>query len=300
MKHLPIFLLSLIMLCTLGYGNGKSDNYPMYLTKDSLPAGIFYNDMQDLDSIKKSIFINDTLNELDSTYYIEYTSKINDYAVRGYIKSICECADGYIGLAVLFFTKDSTTRNISHLSFYMPDSVFKEMRTRQINYIEYPIRTSDDFGKNQLGQFKDVPFAFFDIDFDGEKELILRHPFIGQRLHSSYSPFKESITDINSFEEDYIYNPIDSFIMKSDEYAYFPILDDMTEFDYKNNELIVYMSAGWAGSEKLYYKINNRKPILNRKEVYYCGFDTLAKRITYISNDTIIQYFNNAKRHGIY
>lgn len=300
MKQLPFFLIILILLCAFGCGSKQSKQLCSYTTADSLLVKSFYADMQGINSEEKARFIADALAELDSTYYIEFTSKINGYSVKAEVKSICACSGGYIGNAILLFTNDSITRTVFHPMFFLTDSIFNGMHTRRLNYVDYKIGNSDYYNSNQLGQFSDVPFAFFDVDFDGNKELILQHPFIGQRFRSAYAPLKESLSGANSFEEDYIYTPIDSFIMKSDEYAYYPILDDQTEFDYKNKEIIVSMSAGYAGSEKLYYKVNNRTPLLCRKEVYYCGYDTLAKRITYTSHDTITQYFNNAKEHRIW
>lgn len=293
MKQIPLILIFI-------FGLGMISCSKMTSKKDQLFVEEFYSDIQGLRPSAKDSLIQEALATLDSTYYVVFASSINGYSVKAAISSLRECSFGYIGGALLLFKKEEITRIIWHPTYYVSDTLFNRLLTRRLNKVEVDELDTINFTHRQLGQFSESSFAFFDIDFDGDKELLIRHPFMGQRFRSAYSPFKESITEKYQFEDDYIYEPIDSFIINDGEYAYFPILDDQTEFDYKNNEIIVAISAGWTGNEKLYYKVENRRPLLCRKEVYYCGYDTLGKRITYTQGDKIkTEYFNNWFENGI-
>lgn len=289
------FLFVFIIIFTLGMlscSQKPSD-------KDRLFVEDFYSDIQGFSISAKDSLIHEALNTMDSTYYVVLASPIHGYSVKASISSLRESSLGYIGEALLMFKKDEITRIIWHPTYFVSDTLFNRLTPRRLNRVELEELDTIHFNRHQLGQFSDLPFAFFDIDFDGEKELLIRHPFEGQRFRSAYSPFKESLIDKHQFEEDYIYEPIDSLIINDGEYAYFPILDDQTEFDFKNKEIIVWLSAGWTGNEKLFYKVKDRRPLLCRKEVYYCGYDTLGIRITYTHSSSEVEYFNNWFENGI-
>lgn len=154
----------------------------------------------------------------------------------------------------MWFTDNGSTRFLSHPTFALDDSIAQKLKTRTVNRLCYNAFLDRGYKSNQLGQFHDVPFAFFDVDFDGEKELLLRHPSVGQRSRSAYSPFRLSPIDDNSFVEDYVYAPIDSILMVSEGGGHGPILDDMAQFDSENKTVILHMSAGAWGNEWHYYK----------------------------------------------
>lgn len=97
-----------------------------------------------------------------------------------------------------------------------------------------------------------MPFGFFDVDFDGEKELLLRHPSIGQRESNGYSGYKISHTEDGNFEEV-------SAISDLQKKKYFPVLDNFTEIDTMNKCLILKYYKGndeWS-IEKYFYRDGN-------------------------------------------
>lgn len=225
---------------------------------DSLFLRDFYGTLH-YNGLDLSSLIDESISMLDSTYYIEYTTKINGYSVKVEFR---KTAGSY---ARLWFTDDSTTRYIFHPTFDLDDSTLKTLRIRQKNYIEYSIGENNGFNNRQLGQFNNVPFAFFDIDFDGYTELLLRHPRIGQRTLSSYSLFEESSIDPNDFKRITIYDPLDS-IHTSDGITWFPAIDDCSEFDPNNNTLILWTIGGWK-NKKYFYKIKYGLPHLQKIEI---------------------------------
>lgn len=175
---------------------------------DSIFVNDFYKSINGLSIEDVEDLIRNDLQQLDSTYFVEYDSPINGYSVKAVLKDFNPTGlSYYTAYAYMWFTDSCSTRSILHPTFALNDSIAKQLKTRTVNKLDYEIKPNEyyNFKSNQLGQFSDVPFAFFDVDFDGEKELLLQHPFVGQRGRSTYSPFRLSLTDINRFEDDYIY-----------------------------------------------------------------------------------------------
>ena len=285
MKRLPLFLISLLLFCACCNKDKhiKSEEFKNYT--DSIFVYDFYKSIKGLSLEDIDDLISNDLRHLDSIFYIVYSTQINGYSVKAVLKdfhSVGMCV--FTGYAYMWFTDSCSTRSLLHPTFALNDSIAKQLKTRTVNKLNYNITPDEYYKSNQLGQFYNVPFAFFDVDFDGEKELLLRHPFIGQRLRSTYSPFRLSAIDHNSFEDDYIYDSIDSAMIKSDEYAYYPILDDMAQFDNTNKILILHESAGAWGNEWHYYKDCK----LVKKIVEYIEWgEYKVKRIIFHNNKSI-------------
>lgn len=277
MKSLLLFLLSLTLLWCFGCSTSQTSDSE-YSLSDSTFVYNFYKSINGLSLEDVEDLIKNDLQHLDSTYFIEYDSPINGYSVKAVLKDFSPnglCV--YTALAYMWFTDSCSTRSILHPTFALDDSTAMQLKTKVVNKLDYGI-TCDDYYKSKLGQFHNVPFAFYDVDFDGEKELLLRHPFIGQRGRSTYSPFKSSPTNLYLFEDDYPYSPIDSVLTESEEYAHYPILDDMAQFDSANKTIILHESAGAWGNEWLYYKDCK---LVKKIVEYFDGSKYKVKRIIY-------------------
>ncbi len=243
MKSLFLFLLSLTLLWCWGCSTSQTSDSESSLS-DSTFVVNFYKSINGLSLEDVEDLIKNDLQHLDSTYFVEYDSPINGYTVKAVLKDFKPIGLSlHTGYAYMWFTDSISTRSLLHPTFALTDSIAVQLKTRIVNNLDYEI-TCDDYYKSKLGQFSDVPFAFFDVDFDGEKELLLRHPFVGQRGRSTYSPFKPSPSDLYSFEDDYPYSPIDSLLIESEKYVHYPILDDMAQFDRANRTIILHESAG--------------------------------------------------------
>lgn len=286
MKALSILLSCLLVTYCLSCKHNYTSESD-YTQSDSIFVNDFYKSINRLSIEDVEDLIRNDLQQLDSTYFVEYDSPINGYSVKAVLKDFNPTGlSYYTAYAYMWFTDSCSTRSILHPTFALNDSIAKQLKTRTVNKLDYEIKPNEyyNFKSNQLGQFFDVPFAFFDVDFDGEKELLLQHPFVGQSGRSTYSPFRLSSTDINRFEDDYIYGAIDSLMIESDTYAYYPILDDMTQFDSANKTIILHESAGSWGNEWHYYKDCK----LVKKIVEYIEWgEYKVKRIIYRGNKSI-------------
>lgn len=281
----PLFvLLSLILLSCLGCTTKQTSDSESLHT-DSVFVYEFYKSINGIAIEDVEDLIRIDLQHLDSTYFVEYDSPINGYSVKAVLKDLSPiCLNVYTALAYMWFTDSCSTRSILHPTFALNDSIAEQLKTRTVNKLNCNIIPDEYYNSNQLGQFQDVPFAFFDVDFDGEKELLLRHPFVGQRSRSTYSPFRLSSIDHNRFEADYIYASIDSAMMESDKYAHYPILDDMVQFDNINKTIILHASAGAWENEWHYYKDCK---LIKKIVEYIDGGERKVKRIIYKGDKTI-------------
>ena len=205
----------------------------------------------------------------DTLYFFQYSKPIESFTVKGILYDLEDShRQTVIGNAIIFTVKDSVTHYFEHPMFEITDSIYQTLKEDKINIFYYQLNKDDYFKDNQLGSLHQVPFGFFDIDCDKEKELIIRLPYLGQRWRSVYMPFR---TEEDSFEyvENYITAEIDSIRFNSEEYGNYPSLDDQTEFDYKNKIMILDVSGGVGFSEKVYYKIEKgKKPKYLKTEFY--------------------------------
>ena len=234
--------------------------------------GEFFSDIYDsTHRIEKQKLMADILQlyRNNPLYFFQYSKPIERFTIKGILYNLEDSHhQSVIGNAIIFTIKDSVTHYLEHPMFEITDSIYQTLKEDKINVIYYQLNKDSYFKDNQLGRFHQVPFGFFDIDCDKEKELIIRLPYLGQRWRSVYMPFR---TEEDSFEyiENYITAEIDSIRFNSEEYGPYPSLDDQTEFDYKNKMMILDVSGGIGNSEKEYYKIEKGiKPKFFKREKY--------------------------------
>lgn len=231
--------------------------------------------------------IDDTLSVLESflpkdCYFINVNPTINNYEVK-IVASFDSNSylDRRTGRAYISFKKDNAITLFYHVNYFISDSLFNQLNPLKINEIRYNIPQKST--KVKLGTFSDYSFFFLDINFDGEQELITTNPGIGQRFLNAYYPHK--LLSNNEWEHDTFYDSI------SQNYLY-PVLDDWTELNYRNKEVIISLSSGYSGNQKDFYKATKGKLKLLKKETYYCYWDSLSKRVVYTGNDSIVTYHN--------
>ena len=231
--------------------------------------------------------IDDTLSVLEhflpkDCYFININPTINNYEVK-IVASFDSSSylDRRTGRAYISFKKDNAITLLHHVNYFISDSLFAQLNPLKINEIRYNIPQKAT--KVKLGTFSDYSFFFLDINFDGEQELITTNPGIGQKSLNAYYPHK--LFPNNEWENDSYYDSI------SQNYSY-PFLDDLTELNYKNKELIISLLSGYSDNKKDFYKETKGKLKLYKQETYYCYWDSLAKHVIYTNNDSIITYHN--------
>lgn len=293
MKYLPFFLIYLMLLCA--YGCRGKQNYISEsdsTQSDSIFVNDFYKSINGLSIEEFEPMISRDILEIDSTYFIEYDFPINGYAVKAILKDLRQVSNiEYTGYAYIWFFNSNSTRFIFHPTFSLSDSVVAQLKVRKVNQLKYDLIRNDNYNINELGQFGNVPFAFFDVNFDGKKELLLRHSYIGQRGTSTYTPYQPSISDSTLYNEIFIGSPNDLSIDDSGEITYCLVLDDLTEFDVNNKEIIMNLLVGWNGNQKIYFKVANRIAILYKIETFNKQWEQLVKRATYTNKGAIIEQF---------
>jgi len=144
---------------------------------------------------------------------------------------------------------------------------------------KYQLPAGADDRHLTLGIFSEMPFFFLDVDFDGEKELVLNLASQGQKWTNAYQPIHLGY--------DYLYDNLKE--------KPFTALDDHSEIDYDKNTVMLYLHSG-AGSwfnDVYTYKTNDGNMILGPElishvEIEYDTWDDAnpKKRIISEKKDT--------------
>lgn len=265
--------------------------------KDLSEVKSFYDGLENDSTFDWQEIMAENLERADSVYYFQYSEPINGFNVKGILNFVEDFSDdSKIGFAKLILQNDSITSYQVLPSFTVPDSIFSKWSPYKINSIDYIIKKPDYAKENQMGRFSGVPFAFYDIDFDNEEEFLMRILYAGQRERNTYFPLKYN-HEVKDFVPSEFNEYLDSIYATSPnkDINWYHSLDDMTEFDRENHQVITYNSAGYIGNEKLYYKVIDKLPHLYMIETYYCDYDTLGKREVFTKGKSTVEYFNNGR-----
>lgn len=239
------------------------------------------------DTVAIQDFIRQEAESLDSCYLIHYKSLIDGYDIRMTMESKWQPRDNRYsgGLGKLMLSNDDKIMVVSPFAICFPDNNFCNLSHHAINELDYNsiVMRLDESNRMCLDQYNKSPFFFFDVDFDGEKELIMSIRSVCQRGRNGYFP----ISLISNDTCCYIRNDI----LENDDFALndtYYLFDDGTVFDYKNKMFICELSNGWRANEWHYYKMENGKHKLVKKIVEYNRNEPKVMRITYHNNDSTI------------
>lgn len=197
--------------------------------------------LMSVDLSEFSSCINDSLN-----VFIKFDTEVNGYTVTCWFMPFGN--DSETGFAVLNFRNDS-----SDLFLFSPKTCFyhtlimsgdgtkwNNMDTYEFNYIEptgtksYPVNEMHPFGYY-------TPFQFVDVDFDGEKEMML-NDLAMYREGNGYRPYKIKGSRFVPF----------------DIFPYENIVNS-TEFDFKNRTMRSYTHYHADFAEFVYFSLPREK-----------------------------------------
>lgn len=292
-------LYTIFALCVVACGSkSQTTEISNISPKDSLLVAEFYKPYIQSkfgnDSIAIQQFIWQKTESLDSCYLIHYKQPINGYDIRMTVDSVEETVNDIICNGSIIVSNGDKAICIDQFPICLSDSLLNGLLKCQINEVEYTIKKhpyQENLKYPHFGEYKDTPFLFFDTDFDGENELVIRNVGVGQRSLNCYYPIK---LNWNTCE----WNIADDMICGNGDImtdAHFYPFDDMTQFDYAHKTFILYLSAGWWDNEWHYYKVDNGERKLIKKIVEYDRNAPKVKRITYHGNDSTITNISVSK-----
>jgi len=287
MKKLLYFIICLLAVAC---GSNTESNKQLTQENYALVAEFYKTYIQQKfgdDTTAIQQFLEQEAESLDSCFLIHYTRPINGYDIRMKVDLIDRIVDNVVCDGQIVITNEDKTISIDQFIVNMSDSVFNGFKKQIINEIEFDIKKSP-FQENlkypHFGEYKSMPFFFFDADFDGVEELVIRDSGIGQRGLNCYYPIKLDWKKCNwEISENMICENSDTM-----SHTHFYPFDDMTQFDFANNVFILYLSAGWWDNEWDYYKVENGEGKLIKRIVEYDRNDPKVMRITYNGNDSTI------------
>ena len=195
-----------------------------------------------------------------------------EQAVEGYTVSVVwqpreeTYGDQVIGPAILNFKKHSNNFSLTNNYFALPRALFGDAeegkwRMRMSDFPATVPYQTPTFEAKELSI--EAPFAFVDVDFDGNKELLLTKNGAGQRSVDSYEVY---LMDNGDLELAYLQ------ITQEDPYRY---LDALSRIDLPNRELTIYSSGGACYSlQEIYTPEESGKLKLVKKIVYEMDDET--------------------------
>ena len=177
-----------------------------------------------------------TKNTDDGLVKIKYKEKINGYNVNVIWKPKQLRLGSIVGPATIEFSNEDYEFTITNNYFFLPpdkvDLKFKENNVIEVNSKEININYEEPNLENSNFENIDIPFVFIDLDFDGNKELILAKANQGQRFVHAYEAYS------------FAYGELESDLYQITDKEPFNQIDAFTILDNKNKELIIYSSGG--------------------------------------------------------
>lgn len=234
-------------------------------------------------------FLEREAESLDSCYLIHYAQPINGYDIRMKLNLICRIVDNVVCGGQIFITNEDKSISIDQFTVNISDSVYNGFKKRMINEVTFEIKKSP-FQENlkypHFGEYKSMPFFFFDANFDGEEEFVIRDVGVGQRSLNCYYPIKLDWDKCSWEISDKMICGNSDILSRTHFYPF----DDMTQFDFTNNMIILYISAGYWDNEWVYYKVINGESKLIKRIIENNRNTPKVMRITYSDKDSIVTY----------
>lgn len=187
----------------------------------------------------------------DSNIHVHYNQKVNGYdvSVKVLTDSIQEeyFSDIVTRKAVLTFKKDGRELIIEN-PCYADNNLIEsscDKKAIEIDYTPFNMSEENTFAGNQS------PFFFFDVDFDGEEELLLcLWEGMGYRSHHAYQAYKMNVS---------------THQLSPMQKAPFNELDDYAEFDTINKTISIPQGVGVKmGGKKVYGLVDGSLELVER------------------------------------
>ena len=190
--------------------------------------------------------------------FIKYDNLVEGYRVSiKFTPKVVYYEDYIIGRGTIYFHHIKTNQKFKFYNPMMgfptrvlPIKLSKNKRTiirfikrnKSLHYI-FKDRT---LSKTEFGNFgtTEVTFFFYDLNFDGVKELLLPQMNSGQRGVAIFKPYE--VIDGK------LYRSKNSFLRNKP----YPELDEMTTMDRKKKQIIIHCSGGYKDSYDTIYLIN--------------------------------------------
>ena len=197
---------------------------------------------------QKEILTNKNENDKVKFINIEYSNKIEGLNVSvAFRPIILKGGDMVSGTAIIEFNNGKSSYTLTNKHF--------AISSKLIEYTSKDDWHIDDFTpkdlvldyknpkiKNSLEGIK-VPFFFYDINFDGNKELIISEYANGQRDVNNYNVYL--------FEKGKLVDDLSESIQE----APYSELDGFSKVNRINNEITIYYSSGWCSGSFYTYKL---------------------------------------------
>lgn len=279
-KQYVIFALGLIIALVTGLfiflnkgSSSTTDTEEASITAEEVPKQTDDLKENKKSSIKDKDFKSGTESQIKSKEPIldERTDIIDNDIVRinyknpinGYNVSVLWTPDHVIstyaiGPATLYFKNKKESFTITNNAFSLPSESFNFTLEDGYSVMAVsPNKITLDYQapylQNIIFHEIDKPFFFLDINFDGNKELLITKKREGQRYYDSF--------DVYSFDSNGYLQPPLAQITNKEPYNRF---DGATKLDRERKELIFYSSGGWCNYSHKTYGLRNGKLSLTK------------------------------------
>jgi hypothetical protein len=205
---------------------------------------------------------------------VSYNQKVNGYQVTVVWKPNLLKSGNAVGPAMLEFKNDFTAFTLTNNHFSLPATLV-DLETDENNIIG--IKTNQiaiDYKKptiqNKIFEMIAVPFLFVDLDFDGEKEILLTKSGQGQRFGDAFDAYA-----------------LNAGILSSDFYqitnkAPYNQIDHKTKLNREKKELTIYSAGGACGSiGETYSLVNGTLAVMKRIRMELTGNPSKCFELTY-------------------
>lgn len=193
-------------------------------------------------------------------YRVNYNNRINDYKITvDWYPHTGASKNSVLGKGEIHFSHSSGAQfKITHKNFYLIDIIPFNWETGKLCLPSEKEITLDYIQYADTSEFiqTDLPFLFYDINFDGKDELVLIHPGAAQRNRDYLAVY--FINDKHIVE-----NLPNSDTNHGSDYAF----DSYTKFNKMKKTVTMFDSGGATIYEERIYKNNKNTNRLEMEEV---------------------------------
>lgn len=219
--------------------------------------------------------------------FIDFTNEIENMRAKVAVHDYFFSDSVLTGNAEIIFYKNDSTPSLYFRAPYfgMRGVPVDTIRNSQILRLTYKTPKYDINKPISFDTFRDVPFFFLDVNFDGKKDFVIKDYSQGQRWTDAFHAYDVTDDIDGSYSYDYLYDDLRGVAPYQD-------LDELSEIDYTHKEISTYIYGGYSDSKKTIYKPKNGKITLHSIEDYDSLGWVLARRQV-LKIDTITTYHKN-------